>query len=120
MQRRNLTSRKDGAQARVPAVFEFRAMVTGRKADLDKAFEVLDKAVERFYDVCDSTGVSVISGEGHVRPMTKEETLAVIPRKWHLDRDGRQACQTPHVSKRYLTQDKDKVTCKLCLREMGR
>lgn len=120
MKPRSLPERRgDGSSVRASVVFEFRAVATGRVDDLGAAFEEFQAATQRFYAACDAAGVSVVQGGGHLRPMTQEELLAVIPRKWHLEFEGRQLCDTPYVSKRYLTKEKEKVTCKLCLKKMA-
>jgi len=84
--------------------------------DIEAVFDGLDKAVRAFYDDCDAKGVSVIQAGGQVRPMTREEALAIVPRKKHLEVNGTHACRTPHVSARNLVKDPEKVTCKLCLK----
>lgn len=108
------SSRKGRGEVMTSSVFEFRAFVTGRMDDIEAVFEKLDQAVREFYEDCDAKGVSVLQADGLVRPMTRDEILMVVPRKKHLEVDGRQACRTPHVSQRNLVKDKDKVTCKLC------
>lgn len=58
-----------------------------------------------------------------VRPMSQEELLAIIPRKIHKAayhvKNG-WLCNTPHVSPKNLTDNDSEVTCKLCLRVLGK
>jgi hypothetical protein len=55
-----------------------------------------------------------------VRQATREEVLHFTPRKMHFTKDGEaHVCDTAYVSKRNLTTDREKVTCKLCRRKMG-
>lgn len=54
------------------------------------------------------------------RQATKEEVLHFTPRKLHFTADGvTHVCDTAFVSKRKLTRDREKVTCKLCRRKLG-
>ena len=95
-------------------IVEYRAILTGDMEALGVAADELDKMFKRFFE---TTGVSVVSSSGSMRHPSKDEMLALIPRKWHLEVDDHQLCATPYVAKRYLTKDPSKVTCKLCLKK---
>lgn len=120
MKRQDLVVRSDDGQLTVSVVFEFTAMVTGKTENLEEVFESFQKSVQSFYDSCDEKSVSVFRGGGCVRPVTKEENLRLVPRKWHMSQhDGTHLCDIHHVSKKYITNDPSKVTCKRCLKKMG-
>lgn len=102
------------------SVFEFQAMTSGKADDVQAVFDKLNGMIETFYDECDARGVSVLQAHGGARPMTREEAVTFVPKKWHLNVGGTHACDTVHVSKRFLTEDREKVTCKLCLSTMSR
>jgi len=53
------------------------------------------------------------------RQATKEEVLHFTPRKVHYAEDGAQICDTVYVAVRNLTRQREKVTCKLCLRKLA-
>lgn len=92
--------------------------VTGTTAELDQAMVLLERLTADFMRECEKIGVSVHFPRGTFRPMTKEEALAFTPRKFHYAPDGERVCSTEFVSRKQLTEDRSKVTCKLCLKEM--
>jgi len=93
--------------------------MTGRIVDLDAVHAEFSAHAESVYDLCDRLGISVVEARGQMRGMTQEEVLRLVPRRFHMaGPENRQVCKTPHVSQRFLTKDRDKVTCKLCLEEL--
>lgn len=118
MKRRDLEPRLDKEQSTVSVIFEFKAMVSGKTQNLEEVFESFQKSIQSFYDSCDEKNVSVVKGEGRARPLTKEESLVLVPRKWHMSQsNGVHLCDVPHVKKSYITSNSSKVTCKLCLKK---
>jgi hypothetical protein len=117
VERKKLTSHHGNSEeVRATSVVEFSTFLTGTTEQIEAIAEAFDRHVKKFYDQCDKVGVSIVRGGGHVRPMTREEALTIVPRKWHLERGGKHACNTVYVSARRLTKDPSKVTCKLCKR----
>lgn len=99
-------------------VAELACGVTGTTEELDRAMTLLERLTADFMQECSKIGVSVHFPKGTFRPMTKEEALAFTPRKFHYAPDGNRVCDTAYVSQRQLTDDRSKVTCKLCLKRM--
>lgn len=103
---------------RATMMAEFLCGVTGTTADLDKAMAIFERLVETFMRRCEKVGVTVHFPQGTFRPMNREEAVAFVPRKFHWAPDGGRVCNTEFVSRKQLTDDPKKVTCKLCLRWM--
>lgn len=100
-------------------VLEFSVMLTGSKEELAKAAEAFNTVIRAFYARSQDLGVAVGKSRGYMRALTKEENLTLKPRKYHFSEDGRHICDTQFVARKYLTTNREKVTCKLCLRRMG-
>lgn len=90
------------------------------------AYPTLQTMIEKFQDELREKFIALGGRDAHprwaeARQATKEEVLHFTPRKTHYTtKPGeRQICDTVHVSKRNLTTDREKVTCRLCLRKMG-
>ena len=115
----HIMSVADESNVRASVVLEYNAMLTGKVNELGEVGDKFNKLMKEFYAKCDEIGVSVVKTNGFIRGLTKEETLAIVPRKWHFAVRGRHICETPFVSKKFLTKDKEKVTCKNCLRKLA-
>lgn len=105
-------------EARPTMILEYGSMVIGTREQLEKAHGAFEALAQDFHDRCRELGVQLQGAAGVLRPLTHEESLRLIPRKWHLEREGSHACDTPFVSRKFLTQDVGKVTCKLCLKRL--
>jgi predicted oxidoreductase len=105
-------------ETRPTMIVEYASMVIGTKDQLERAHGSFEALAQDFYERCKEIGVQVQGASGTLRPLTHEESLRLIPRKWHLERGGVHACDTPFVSRKFLTQDVGKVTCKLCLKRL--
>lgn len=103
---------------RATMMAEFLCGVTGTTADLDKAMAIFERLVETFMRRCEKVGVTVHFPQGTFRPMNREEAVAFVPRKFHWAPEGERVCNTEFVSRKQLTDERNKVTCKLCLRWM--
>ncbi len=104
---------------RATMIAELSCGVTGTTAELDMAMTLLEGLVADFVKKCESAGIGVHFPKGTFRPMTREEALAFTPRKYHYAPDGDRVCSTEFVSQKQLTDDRSKVTCKLCLKVIG-
>lgn len=89
------------------------------------AYPTLQTLVEAFQEELKAKFVAAGGLDPHgrwaeARQATKEEVLHFTPRKLHFTKDGEaHLCDTAYVAKRNLTRDREKVTCKLCRRELG-
>jgi hypothetical protein len=99
-------------------IVEYESTVTGTKDQLERARSAFEELANDFHLRCREIGVHLQGAVGTLRPMTHEESLRLVPRKWHLERGGTQSCDTPFVSKSFLTEDVGKVTCKRCLKRL--
>lgn len=101
-----------------PISIDLTFVTSGCMADMRVIESVMrwlrDAAHERFTNA----GFQVMLKKALVRPMSRNELLALIPRKIHYEKKGRQICTTSHVSGKNLTKDKTAVTCKLCLHRL--
>jgi hypothetical protein len=104
----------------VPMAIEVDFVTSAKLSDMGILETVLDLAVKDLQKRFEKDGFKCFLRTGLVRPMTQEELLTIIPRKVHMARDAQQICDTPHVSKKNLTEDPDDVTCKKCLKILGR
>lgn len=100
-------------------ILNFEIAMTGKVSVLGAIHDEFIKHVEKLYEQCECEGVSIIEAKGQMRGLTQEEVLRIIPRKYHLSgADGRQICDTKYISARFLTQNTERVTCKLCLKKL--
>lgn len=115
-----IESRDRNQTAPVSVALEFRAFLSGQIDDLGEMHEEFNAAVRAFYAKCEQKGVAIIQANGVMRGLTREEAIVLIPRKIHMNQDGRHICDTPFVAKKYLTDNEEQVTCRLCLKKLGR
>lgn len=91
----------------------------------DKRLEAENKVAEEIATaikgILDHHGFVLKGGETLARYARAEEVIKVTPRKLHFeDGEGVHICATPFVSKKNLTHKTEKVTCKLCLKELAK
>lgn len=109
----------DTSNVRSSCALEYIAFVTGKEEEIGEAGDRFNELLKDFHAQCEKIGLSLIRTNAGIRPMTQEEILSVVPRKFHLvGTGGSQACSTPFVSPKYLTRDATKVTCKLCKQKL--
>lgn len=100
-------------------VVEYQSFLTGTTDQIAAAHALFEKLGNEFYEKCHDVGLHVQKTIGQVRPMTQQEALQFIPRRFHFDKGGEQLCDTAYVSKKMLTTDESKVTCKLCQKRLA-
>lgn len=103
---------------RTSAVVEYQSFVTGTPAQLGLARDLFQRLGNEFYAECSKLGVNIHFPTGVLRPMTRDEAVQLVPRKWHFRSGENWLCSTEHVSLKNVTDERDLVTCKLCLKEM--
>lgn len=109
----------DLVELAIPMIIELTLVATCKISERDLLHAVLDKALEEMRGLFGENEFQLFSRGGEVRPATEEEVQDLLPRKMHLrDQDDphKWVCDTRHVSQKNITDDKDKVTCKLCCR----
>lgn len=108
-------------KARITMVVEYSCILSGTLEEMEKAKAFFEGLAGKFRKSCLEEGLGHHNALGAVRPMTREEALAYVPRKFHMRMHGqdRHLCDTAFVSPRQITDDASKVTCKLCLRLMN-
>lgn len=104
--------------ARPTVVLEYTSMVIGTREQIEKAHGAFEALAKDFYDQCKEIGVQLQGAQGVVRPLTREESIHLVPRKFHMERDNAHICPVPFVSRNQLTKDRAKVTCKLCVKKL--
>ncbi len=87
-------------------------------------YPALQTAIDKFQEELREKFIALGGRDPHprwaeARQASKEEVLHFTPRKMHMERGGRQICDTAYVARRNLTRNREKVTCKLCMRKMG-
>lgn len=110
---------KNKRPAVVSVVLEYRAILTGGMEALGKLHAKFNDSVQEIYRLAQAEGITILRADGCMRAPTREENILLIPRKFHMEQDGRHICDTPYVGHRFLTTDESKVTCKLCLRKLS-
>lgn len=104
----------------VPISVEVKFATGARIRDMVALEQVIDQALADVEARFEKEGFKLYARLGHVKPMTQEELLAMVPRKKHMARQHgsglRHICDTPHVSPKHLVTSIDKVTCKRCLK----
>ncbi len=105
----------------VPMAIELSLATSAKLADMGELEKTLDQAVQEVLKRFEGNGFQVFIRAGFVRPMAKEDLVEIVPRKFHmLSREGRQTCDTQYVAKRYLTKNSEKVTCRKCMKLLGK
>lgn len=116
---RKIDSKGDPAKIPCAMTLDFSVIVGAKIGDVDVLAKILEDAINEVLRSCTAHNIDAYLRYGQVRPTRHEELVAIIPRKVHYTADGlKQFCDTVHVSKKNLTNDRSKVTCKLCLKLM--
>lgn len=114
-----LEGRKLNENAIMPAILDFQVFLTGDLESLGELHEFFNTFLKSFYEHAEAKKISVVYAVGTMRPPTQDEITKMIPRKYHYGMDGKQVCSCPHVAARYITAERSKVTCRLCLRQIA-
>lgn len=113
MQTRVIIERKPSRAPTITAAVELQFILTGTPGQLERIADAIRDAVD---SAVATEPVEEVSAFGQLRPLTRDEAMEFVPRRKHMSRGGRHICPTPHVSPKNLVEDKNEVTCRLCLK----
>ncbi len=102
----------------VPVCIDLVVVSNSKISEFPLLEKVLQVVVQDALQKFEKEGFRSFLHSARVRPMSQEELISIVPRKVHYAPDDIQVCDTAHVSKKNLTKDREKVTCRLCIRKM--
>jgi hypothetical protein len=102
-----------------PMAIELKFVTSSKLSEMEVLREVIKRVREDLLKRFDKEGFPAFVLDGEIRPMTQDELLACIPRKMHLRSGDGWLCRTARVGAKHITNDRTKVTCKLCLGQMA-
>jgi hypothetical protein len=109
---------EDLGQMMVPVAIDLSFVTSVKLEDMPILEQVLAKTTEDVLKRFQKDGFKVFVRAGVVRPMTQEELLSILPRKVHMAHEDGWLCDTAHVALKNVTDNRDDVTCKLCLKKL--